>query len=89
MEKIIISKDEARKYLLYKQGLLGKKRFCGKEGILEFFENILCLQYDPIDVCGKNAEIILQSRVDGFKKEFLEELLYKERDLIDYWDKNM
>jgi len=89
LEKIIISKDEARKYLLYKQGLLGKKRFCGKEGILEFFENILCLQYDPIDVCGKNAEIILQSRVDGFKKEFLEELLYKERDLIDYWDKNM
>lgn len=89
MEKIIISKDEARKYLLYKQGLLGEKRYYGKKGILNFFENVLCLQYDPIDVCGKNAEIILQSRVDGFEKETLEELLYKERDLIDYWDKNM
>lgn len=89
MEKFVISKAEARKYLLYKQGLLGEKRFLGKKGILEFFDNVPCLQYDPIDVCGKNAEIILQSRVEGFQKKFLEELLYEERDLMDYWDKNM
>lgn len=24
-----------------------------------------CIQYDPVDVCGKNAELTLQSRVKG------------------------
>ena len=35
-----------------------------------------CIQFDPVDVCGKNAELTLQSRVKGFKKSMLWELLY-------------
>ncbi|TFG81411.1 MAG: winged helix-turn-helix domain-containing protein, partial [Erysipelotrichales bacterium] len=46
-------------------------------------------QYDPIDVCGKNAELVLQSRVEGFKNTDLEELLYQDRKLVDYYDKVM
>lgn len=89
MDRIVISKHDAKKYLLYKQGLLGKNLYYGKEGALDFIKNVRCLQYDPINVCGKNAEIILQSRVANFKKEMLADLLYKERELFDYWDKNM
>lgn len=89
MNQIVISKSQARNFLLSKQGLLGEKVYSGKEGALKFIENVRCLQYDPIDVCGKNAEIILHSRVEGFKKEMLDDLLYKDRMLFDYWDKNM
>ena len=48
-----------------------------------------CIQYDPVDVCGKNAELTLQSRVKGFKKQTLTELLYKDRLLVDYTDKEL
>ncbi len=89
MEAVIITKEQARKFLLRKQGLLGEYRFRGKEGILEYIRQAGCIQFDPIDVCGKNAELVLQSRIQGFTKEMLYELLYEDRQLIDYFDKNL
>ena len=80
---------EARQFMLVKQGLLGNYRFTGKNGILDFIRQAGCIQFDPIDVCGKNAEIVLQSRVAGFTKTMLYELLYVDRQLLDYFDKNL
>ncbi|WP_339835506.1 crosslink repair DNA glycosylase YcaQ family protein [Paenibacillus sp. FSL R7-0272] len=56
---------------------------------MEFTRQVGCLQYDPIDICGKNAELVLQSRIRGFSKNMLEELLYEDRLLMDYPDKNL
>ena len=80
---------EARRFLLRKQGLLGAHRFIGKEGALAYVRQAGCIQYDPVDVCGKNAELTLQSRVRGFRKETLRELLYQDRSLVDYPDKEL
>ncbi len=84
-----ISKRDARRFLLLKQGLLGEKRFAGEEGALRFIRQAGCIQYDPIDVCGRNADLVLQSRVEGYRESMLDSLLYEKRRLIDYWDKNM
>jgi hypothetical protein len=48
-----------------------------------------CVQYDPVDVCGKNAELVFQSRVEGFTKTGLYEELYSKRTLVEHFDKNM
>ncbi len=84
-----ITKQQARQFILARQGLIGDYRFIGKEGALGFVKQAGCIQYDPVDACGKNAELTLQSRVKGFKKEMLHELLYKDRQLIDYADKEL
>jgi hypothetical protein len=89
MDKYRITKEQARRFLLIKQGLLGEYRFRGKEGVMEFVRQAGCVQFDPIDVCGKNAELVLQSRVEGFTKDMLYELLYEDRRLLDYFDKNL
>jgi uncharacterized protein len=47
------------------------------------------VQFDPIDICGRNADLTLQSRVKNYEKKLLEELLYQDRTLIDYFDKNL
>ena len=60
MDPLRITKEQARRFILLKQGLLGKKRFASKEGALEYIRQAGCIQYDPIDVCGKNAELVLQ-----------------------------
>lgn len=89
MSETYLTKKEAGKFILLKQGLLGNYKYIGKNGILEFVHQAGCIQYDPIDVCGKNAEIVLQSRIRGFSKAMLYELLYSERKLLDYFDKNL
>lgn len=84
-----ITKRQATRFILAKQGLIGSYRFIGKEGAYEYIRQAGCIQFDPVDVCGKNAELTLQSRVKGFKKAMLSELLYKDRRLMDYADKEL
>lgn len=86
---ITITRQQAAQFILLKQGLIGDYRFNKKEGAYEYVCQAGCIQYDPVDVCGKNAELTLQSRVKGFKKSMLHELLYKDRLLIDYADKEL
>ena len=84
-----LSNRTARRFLLLKHGLLGKRRFIGKEGVLSFVRQCGCIQFDPVDVCGRNAELTLQSRVQGFQKQTLSNLLYRDRLLFDYPDKEL
>ena len=88
-EQLYLTKEEARNFLFLRHGLMGEKRYIGKEGVMEFIHSVGCIQFDPIDVCGKNPELVLQSRIEGFKKEMLYELLYEDRRLIDHFDKSL
>ncbi len=84
-----LSRQQARRFILSKQGLLGRRRFCGKEGAYAYIRQAGCIQFDPVDICGKNAELTLQSRVGGFRRQMLQELLYRDRRLVDYADKEL
>ncbi len=84
-----LTKEQAGRFILAKQGLIGGYRFKGKDGAYEYVRQAGCIQYDPVDVCGKNAELTLQSRVKGFRKNMLSDLLYKDRRLVDYADKEL
>lgn len=89
MDRIYLTKKQARQFLLLKHGLMGDYKFAGKEGILSFVRQAGCVQFDPVDVCGRNADLVLQSRVKGYQKAMLYELLYVDRKLVDYFDKNL
>jgi len=84
-----LTNRQTRQFVLLRNGLLGAHKFVGKPGALDFVRQAGCIQFDPVDVCGKNAELTLQSRVRGFTKATLDELLYKDRLLFDYPDKNL
>ena len=86
---ISLTARQARRFLLLHHGLLGPHRFAGKDGALAFVRQAGCIQFDPVNVCGRNAELTLQSRVMGFMRETLDALLYEDRALIDYPDKNL
>lgn len=62
---LTITPEQARQFILLKQGLLGEHRFVGKSGAYQYVRQAGCIQYDPVDVCGRNAELTLQSRVKG------------------------
>lgn len=89
MESVALTNKQACRFMLLKQGLIGSYKFSGKQGVLDFIGQAGCIQFDPIDVCGKNPELVLQSRVKGFTKQLLYSLLYEDRTLLDYFDKNL
>ena len=80
---------QARKFLLKRHGLSGEYIFTGKKGVMSFIHRVGCVQFDPVDVCGRNADLVLKARIKDYKKETLDELLYKDRSLVDYFDKNL
>lgn len=84
-----ITKRQAAQFILAKQGLIGSYRFIGKDGAYDYVRQAGCIQFDPVDVCGRNAELTLQSRVKDFRKSMLQELLYEDRKLVDYADKEL
>ncbi|MBR2669435.1 MAG: YcaQ family DNA glycosylase [Solobacterium sp.] len=89
MSELMITKEHARRFLLMKQGLFGDYIFKKKAGALAYVRQAGCIQYDPVDSVGKNAELTLQSRVRGFRKKDLYHLLYRDRTLVDYFDKEL
>ena len=86
---LTVSQKQAGQFILLKQGLLGEYRFSGKDGAYRYVRQAGCIQFDPVDVCGRNAELTLQSRVKGFTRQMLDDLLYRDRRLVDYADKEL
>lgn len=88
-KRISFSKRQAKRFILSYQGLWPSAKVEGKEGVLEYIRRVGCVQFDPLNIVGHNQELVLQSRVKGFRSHMLRELLYDDRRLIDGWDKNM
>ena len=84
-----INIEDARKFILFQQDLLGPKKYNGKNGILRYFDKHKMIQFDPVNVCGRNVEIVLFSRIDNVKKDDIYTLLYKEKSLIEAYDKKL
>lgn len=89
MERFSITKQQARRFILAHQGLWPPRKLRGKAGIMEYIRRVGCIQFDPLNIAGYNHELVLQARISGFKPVMLQELLYKNRKLLDGWDKNM
>jgi len=81
-----LTKSQARRFLLVHQGLWSERGYQGKEGVLDYIRHVGCIQYDPLDIVGKNPDLVLQARVEGFRPDLLTELLYEDRRLLDGMD---
>ncbi len=89
MDSIQLTNKQARRFILAHQCLLPPYQLTGKDGVIEFIKRVGCIQFDPLDVVGRNPELVLQSRIDNYRPDMLEELLYEDRKLLDGWDKLM
>ncbi|MDE5593763.1 MAG: winged helix DNA-binding domain-containing protein [Clostridiales bacterium] len=83
-----ITKEQLRNFYVnyHFGGLFDLSEQAAVEGI---FERIQSVQFDPLNVCGRNAELVLFSRNRNVTRETLYNALYRNRTLIDGWDKMM
>jgi len=84
---LTITKQHARQFLLAHQNLRPPRSLQGKAGLQDFIQHVGAIQFDPLNVVGRNPDLVLQSRIEGYRPEMLEELLYTDRQLLDGWDK--
>jgi hypothetical protein len=89
MKNLLITKQQARRFILAYQGLWPPYDLEGKSGILSYIRRVGCIQFDPLNIVGHNQELVLQARLIKFQPSLLQELLYTDRMLLDGWDKNM
>jgi uncharacterized protein YcaQ len=82
-----LSKAQARRFLLAHHRLWPPRQLEGKMGVLDYVRHAGCIQFDPINVVGCNPDLVLQSRVVGYRAVLLDELLYQDRHLVDGYDK--
>ena len=78
---------EARRYLLRYHFLLPPASLSDREGLDAVLQRLRCIQVDPLDVTGKNVDLVLQSRIGDYRPELMETALYGEKRYLEAWDK--
>lgn len=83
------TKQQICNYLVAYQHLCDDTGLVCTGDIVKYIRKVGCIQYDPLDVVGRNPDLVLQSRCSKYLKGDIEQYLYKDRVLFDVWDKNM
>lgn len=86
---LTLTNRQARELLVRYHNLDGSDGFRGIEGVKAVMSRLGTIQFDPLNVAGRNADLVLQSRVRGYRPDMLQNLLYGERFLVDGYDKEM
>lgn len=85
----ICAKDEVREKLLQYHNISSNEILSGIDGVRAIMSRLGSIQYDPLNVVGRNADLVLQARVNNYRPEYLYTLLYEEHSLTDGFDKEM
>ena len=83
---LTISLKEARYLNLHSQLLLGKPEVNSKRGLLNIIERLGYIQIDTISIIERAHKHILWTRFPGFKNEMLDDLIDKDKKVIEFWD---
>ncbi|HLF75801.1 MAG TPA: crosslink repair DNA glycosylase YcaQ family protein [Anaerolineales bacterium] len=84
MDLILISQQTARRFVLGKQGLWPGRRWRGKKGTAQAIRACEAVQLDPLNVIARSQDIVLHSRVLDYKREYLHQVAYNDREFFDY-----
>ncbi|MEM2917535.1 MAG: winged helix DNA-binding domain-containing protein [Candidatus Bathyarchaeia archaeon] len=79
-----VSLQNARNFVLRKQRLLPSLQGKCVDDVFDVVKNLAGVQYDPLPVVAQAHYVTLWNRVQGFRAEWLDSLLYEKRSLIEF-----
>jgi len=85
-----VARDVARRFLVLRH-FLGPPRSLPPEkaSVMRVVDRFGSLQFDPIDVTGRNHDLVLASRITGYRREWTDALLYEDRLLYEAYNKGL
>jgi len=80
----------ARRFLVIRH-LLGPARSlpAAEESVLAVVDRLGSLQFDPLEVAGRNHDLVLHARVAGYRRAWTDHLLYDRRLLFEAYNKGL
>ena len=85
-----ISREVARRFLVLRHLLAPPRSLPAKAGsVMRVFDRFGSIQFDPLDIAGRNHDLVLLSRVAGYRREWTDRLLYEDRTLYETYNKGL
>ncbi len=83
-----LSARVARRYLVHHH-LLAPPRALPAEpaSVMRVVDRLGSLQFDPLEVAGRNHDLVLLSRIAGYRRAWTDGLLYRDRVLYETYNK--
>ena len=83
-----VSAVTARRFLALRH-LLAPPRSLPAEpaSVMRVIDRLGSLQFDPLEVAGRNHDLTLLARVDGYRRTWTDQLLYRDRVLYETYNK--
>jgi uncharacterized protein len=85
-----LSPAAARRFLAIRHGLAPPRALPpGPASVMAVVERLGSLQFDPLEVAGRNHDLVLLARIRDYRREFTDELLYGRRALYETYNKGL
>jgi uncharacterized protein YcaQ len=87
---LTIDRATARRFLVRRHLLAPARALPGDpDSVRIVVERLGSLQFDPLDVTGRNHDLVLAARIDGYQRAWTDALLYGERWLYETYNKGL
>lgn len=80
-----ITLQTARRLFIQRQRLNDPNPAHDAAGILDIVRDLGCLQLDPISAVTRSHQLVVWSRVGNYDLAVLDQLLWRDRSLFEYW----
>jgi uncharacterized protein YcaQ len=85
-----LSAPGARRFLALRHLLAPPRSLpADPESVLRVIDRLGSLQFDPLEVAGRNHDLVLLARVAGYRREWTDHWLYEDRRLYETYNKSL
>jgi uncharacterized protein len=89
-EALTISRAVARRFLAIRHFLAPPRSLPAEPAsVMTVIDRLGSLQFDPLEVAGRNHDLVLLARIDGYQRAWTDTLLYGERALFEAYNKGL
>jgi uncharacterized protein YcaQ len=87
---IELDRAEARRFLAARHLLAPPRSLpAGPGSVMAVVERLGSLQFDPLEIAGRNHDLVLAARIAGYRRETIDALLYGSRELYETYNKGL
>ena len=85
-----LSRAVARRFLVLRHLLAPPRALpAAPESVLRVIDRVGSLQFDPLEIAGRNHDLVLLARIAGYRREWTDRWLYQDRVLYETYNKQL
>ena len=89
-QPIDVSRATARRFLAIRHFLAPPRSLPAEPvSVMTVVDRLGSLQFDPLEVAGRNHDLVLLARIQDYRREWTDRLLYEERLLYETYNKGL